>query len=176
MLVYMFLLQRARRVSCFWQHFRSSFRWQSWEGFFTSAVSDRPDRRGVLPQLDFTAIHLRGVGIAVRFPVSPAVLALGRRRGATQTGKCCLHLSSEYVRGLACSWVGRHAKGDVALDLAISAAFASAALTFPVFAGLWLFPTPSYMWAPFQGMLVTLIGMLLAERAHHSEARSAGGS
>ena len=163
-----FLLQRARGMSCFRQHFRSSFRWRSWEESFTSAVSDSTYRRGVLPELDVTAIQLCGVGIPVRLSVSPAVLAPGWRCGPTQAGKCCRHLSSKHVRGLA------HPSGGaarnrvmVALRLAVAASFATAALTFPAFSGLWLFPTPSYKWAAFQGLLVTLIGMLLAERAHH---------
>lgn len=83
-----------------------------------------------------------------------------------QVNVVCTYLLSVYAAWLLLR-VGRHAKGDVLLWLAVAASFAIAALTFPAFAGVWLFPTPSYNWAAFQGLLVTLIGMLLAERAHH---------
>ena len=76
-----------------------------------------------------------------------------------------------YLLSMYAAWLilraGPYATGDGALRLTVAASFATAALTFPAFSGLWVPPTPSYNWAALQGLLVTLIGMLLAERAHH---------
>jgi hypothetical protein len=63
--------------------------------------------------------------------------------------------------------VNHSTTGDYIQNLALSAAFATAMLTFPIFSGLWLPPTPSYNWLAFQGLLVSLVGILLAEQTHH---------
>ncbi len=67
-------------------------------------------------------------------------------------------------------WLNAGIRWPFLTKLSISLSFATATLCSSVFNGLWLFPTPSYNSAAFQGLLITINGLLLIGNIHKTRA------